>query len=129
MVKARVTRESAQWRRQAQAVVRSAYTGGGTHRSVSNASRNRQKSPAPIPTLHKIRVDIHDQQPERRMSQVDAELRRRYDQAINDCGDEDKIIQISLYMSELELMRSHLDDQINEPSLKNYSRLRNFQDA
>ncbi|KNC78744.1 hypothetical protein SARC_08839 [Sphaeroforma arctica JP610] len=67
-----------------------------------------------------MRVGIRDQQPERRMPLVDAELRRRYDQAINDCGhdEEDKLTQISLYISELELMRSRLGNQINEPSLK-----------
>ncbi|KNC84674.1 hypothetical protein SARC_03108 [Sphaeroforma arctica JP610] len=82
-------------------------------------SKLEQTAPVPIPTLHKMRVGIYDQQPERRMPLVDAELRRRYDHAINDCGDdeEDQLIQISLYISELELMRSRLGDQINEPPL------------
>ncbi|KNC83077.1 hypothetical protein SARC_04654 [Sphaeroforma arctica JP610] len=81
-------------------------------------SKLDQTVSVPIPTLHKMRV-IHDQQPERRMPLVDAELRRRYDLAINDCGDdeEDDLIQISQYTSESELMRSRLDDQINEPPL------------
>ncbi|KNC71525.1 hypothetical protein SARC_15937, partial [Sphaeroforma arctica JP610] len=93
----------------------------GNHVLVSRfVSKLEQTAPVPIPTLHKMRVGIHDQQPERRMPLVDAELRRRYDHAINDCGDdgEDKLIQSSLYISELELMRSRLCDQINEPSLK-----------
>ncbi|KNC80965.1 hypothetical protein SARC_06697 [Sphaeroforma arctica JP610] len=62
-----------------------------------------------------MRVCVHDQQPELRMPLVDKELRRRYDLAINECGDynEDELIQLS----ELELMRSSLGDQINEPPL------------
>ncbi|KNC82647.1 hypothetical protein SARC_05068 [Sphaeroforma arctica JP610] len=82
-------------------------------------SKLEQTVPVPIPTLHKMRVGIHDQQPERRIPLVDAELRRRYDLAINDCGDdkEDDLIQISQYISELELIRSQLGDQINKPPL------------
>ncbi|KNC83147.1 hypothetical protein SARC_04598 [Sphaeroforma arctica JP610] len=75
-------------------------------------SKLEQTAPVAIPTLHKMRVGIHDQQPERCMPLVDAELRRRHDQAINDCGDDekDKLIQISLYISDLELMRSRLEN-------------------
>ncbi|KNC79639.1 hypothetical protein SARC_07975 [Sphaeroforma arctica JP610] len=92
----------------------------GNHVLVSRfVSKLEQTAPVPISTLHKMRVGVHNQQPERRMPLVDAELRRQYEQAINDCGDdeEDNRIQISLYISELELMRSRLGDQINEPSL------------
>ncbi|KNC86343.1 hypothetical protein SARC_01502 [Sphaeroforma arctica JP610] len=93
----------------------------GNHVLVSRfVFKLEQTAPVPIPTLHKMRIGTHDQQRERRMPLVEAELRRRYDQAINDYGDdeEDKFIQISLYISELELMCSRLGDQINEPSLK-----------
>ncbi|KNC84710.1 hypothetical protein SARC_03084 [Sphaeroforma arctica JP610] len=78
-----------------------------------------QSTSVPIPTLHKMRVSIHDQQPERCMPLVDAELRRRYDLAINECGDDDddELFQISQYISEFELMRSRLGDQIKEPPL------------
>ncbi|KNC87221.1 hypothetical protein SARC_00656 [Sphaeroforma arctica JP610] len=59
-----------------------------------------ETTPVPIATLCKRRVGIHDQQPERRMPIVDTELRRRYDLAVNECGDdeEDELIQISQYL-------------------------------
>ncbi|KNC79909.1 hypothetical protein SARC_07712 [Sphaeroforma arctica JP610] len=53
-------------------------------------SKLEQTAPVPIPTLHKMRVGIHDQQPERRMPLVDAELRRRYNQSMNVCGDDEE---------------------------------------
>ncbi|KNC87257.1 hypothetical protein SARC_00643 [Sphaeroforma arctica JP610] len=91
-------------------------------------SKLEQTAPVPILTLHKMRVGIHDQQPASQPL-VDAELKRRFGQAIDDCGDdeEDKLIQISLYISELELMRSRLGDPITNHFLRNYSRPQNFQ--
>ncbi|KNC85493.1 hypothetical protein SARC_02330 [Sphaeroforma arctica JP610] len=47
-----------------------------------------QTVPAVIESLHKLKVATYDQHPERRMPLVDTELRKRYYQAINECGDE-----------------------------------------
>ncbi|KNC84282.1 hypothetical protein SARC_03483 [Sphaeroforma arctica JP610] len=44
----------------------------GNHVLVSRfVSKLKQTAPVHIPTLHKMRVGIHDQQPERQMSIVD----------------------------------------------------------
>ncbi|KNC74397.1 hypothetical protein SARC_13054 [Sphaeroforma arctica JP610] len=49
----------------------------GNHVPVSRfVFKLEQTAPVPKPTLHKTRVGIHDQQPERRIPLVDAELRR-----------------------------------------------------
>ncbi|KNC85993.1 hypothetical protein SARC_01838 [Sphaeroforma arctica JP610] len=86
-------------------------------------SRNIPKleatAPVAIASLHKMRVGIHDQQPERRMPLVDIELRKRYDQVSDACGDDedDEVCLIKQYISELEIMCSRVGIKMNEPAV------------
>ncbi|KNC82103.1 hypothetical protein SARC_05613 [Sphaeroforma arctica JP610] len=82
-------------------------------------SKLEATAPVAIASLHKMRVGIYDQQHERRIPLVNTELRKRYDQCINACGDddEDEVIQISQSINELEIMRSRLGYKVKAPAL------------